>query len=55
MLNTSSRKYEILFLLKVTDLRKKLKTLGLPITGNKNELVERLQEACLSSKGNLIY
>lgn len=29
--------------LKVADLKKELKSRGLPTTGNKNELVERLQ------------
>jgi len=36
--------------MKVADLKKKLKEFGLPITGNKTELVDRLQLACLSSK-----
>lgn len=38
--------------LQVADLRKKLKAFGLPVTGNKTELMERLQEACASNKGN---
>lgn len=38
--------------MKVTDLRKKLKELNLPITGNKSELIERLQEAYVSCKGS---
>ncbi|GFY44250.1 SAP domain-containing protein [Trichonephila inaurata madagascariensis] len=37
--------------MKVTDLRKKLKDAGLPTTGTKSELIERLQESMLSEKG----
>ncbi|XP_076326288.1 uncharacterized protein LOC143233680 isoform X6 [Tachypleus tridentatus] len=36
--------------MKVADLRKELKLRGLAITGNKNELIERLQEAMHLSK-----
>ncbi|XP_069969501.1 SAP domain-containing ribonucleoprotein isoform X6 [Penaeus vannamei] len=38
--------------MKVADLKKELKARGLPVTGNKNELVERLQEA-LEADGNV--
>ncbi|XP_071542580.1 SAP domain-containing ribonucleoprotein isoform X1 [Panulirus ornatus] len=38
--------------MKVADLKKELKARGLSVTGNKNELVERLQEA-LDSDGNV--
>ncbi|XP_069969498.1 SAP domain-containing ribonucleoprotein isoform X3 [Penaeus vannamei] len=38
--------------IKVADLKKELKARGLPVTGNKNELVERLQEA-LEADGNV--
>merc|ERR1711915_908930 len=34
--------------MKVADLKKELKARGLPVVGNKNELVERLQEAILA-------
>lgn len=37
--------------LKVSDLRKKLKDLGLPTAGTKSELIEKLQEAMLGGKG----
>lgn len=34
----------------MADLKKQLKMRGLPVTGNKTELVERLQEALQSGK-----
>ncbi|CAL1277264.1 unnamed protein product [Larinioides sclopetarius] len=38
--------------MKVAELKKKLKDIGLPITGNKSELVERLQGSILAAKNN---
>ncbi|GFU21536.1 SAP domain-containing protein [Nephila pilipes] len=37
--------------MKVSDLRKKLKDIGLPTSGTKAELIERLQESMLGGKG----
>ncbi|KAK7085022.1 hypothetical protein SK128_026539 [Halocaridina rubra] len=37
--------------MKVADLKRELKARGLPVTGNKNELVERLQEALSTGVG----
>lgn len=50
-----SQKYVFLFLIvyfQVADLKRELKNRGLNVTGNKNDLVERLQSALIGNFNN---
>ncbi|XP_076069080.1 uncharacterized protein LOC143041156 isoform X3 [Oratosquilla oratoria] len=51
---TSADKLSVLKVCQVADLKKELKARGLPQSGNKNELVERLQEALASGDGGTL-